>query len=490
MLPFDALTEEDVAVISKYITAYSSCEVDDLRRILRVWDEAKEDYLFSDMFNGNLRMTVPVECENIQMLVNEMVFDKFKPITVSRWYSPERIPGINIEHLKDVLYLNERSGDTHKFIVSFLKHMIDLFYDGAVGDGDIMVLSKLFSTQNLSTNKISENVFSEKVTFKFNDRRVDIVPGAKTISTIGKVVDVFGYPHTELFKRFCNDVTTVVSYKSLTNKDLVLSIHPIDYLTASDNNCGWTSCYNWNDGSSSDACVELMNSSNTIVAYFENTKDEFSFDGHRIPNKSFRVFVTIDKNMLLVGKSYPYGCSELSKAILNAVEKVVPFNYDRHCENYVIWDEREKNDDAIKVVMSQNAYNDFENDDNTEFFCSRNTVSGKYNNVYVCGPLICMSCGGVTSLVNGQKYCHECMKRKKCSVCGYLHNIDELAHNIDVVRIFPHLKSVNHSIQNIGKQCLAMDFVPIGMNMYIDKTEQKCYNNSIDYNKWTHHYNC
>ena len=57
-----------------------------------------------------------------------------------------------------------------------------------------------------------------------------------------------------------------------TNKmtgTLCLSIHPLDYATASDNDNGWSSCMSWRD----DGCyrmgtVEMMNSPMVICAYF------------------------------------------------------------------------------------------------------------------------------------------------------------------------------------------------------------------------------
>ena len=66
---------------------------------------------------------------------------------------------------------------------------------------------------------------------------------------------------------------------------LCLSIHPLDYITISDNNCDWDSCMTW----TGDDCpgeyrlgtLEMMNSPSVVVAYLDSKEPYHPLDDGR-----------------------------------------------------------------------------------------------------------------------------------------------------------------------------------------------------------------
>ena len=69
------------------------------------------------------------------------------------------------------------------------------------------------------------------------------------------------------------DVSLILNQRYLEG-NLCLSIHPIDYLTASVNECGWSSCYNpfKSTGDNFRATIAYMMNPYTIIAYLESHK--------------------------------------------------------------------------------------------------------------------------------------------------------------------------------------------------------------------------
>ena len=77
--------------------------------------------------------------------------------------------------------------------------------------------------------------------------------GCKLSRLLGKLAKHFEVDGYEEFRILASQVT---NQKKLTGK-LCLSIHPLDFFTMSDNNCGWETCMNWmnaNNGDGGEYC--------------------------------------------------------------------------------------------------------------------------------------------------------------------------------------------------------------------------------------------
>ena len=73
---------------------------------------------------------------------------------------------------------------------------------------------------------------------------------------LSKIATAYNLPGFEDFRIAQSLVTNQANLKGY----ITLSIHPLDYMTMSDNNCGWDSCMSWQEeGCYRQGTVEMMN---------------------------------------------------------------------------------------------------------------------------------------------------------------------------------------------------------------------------------------
>lgn len=121
-------------------------------------------------------------------------------------------------------------------------------------------------------------------------------------------------------EQLANDVS-VINNNSKVNATISISIHPLDYLTMSDNDCGWQSCMSWEtDGCYHAGTVEMMNSPCVVVAYLEASEPlhrNLYKDNHwEWNNKRWRCLFIVDKNFICGVKQYPYEDNALLDTIV------------------------------------------------------------------------------------------------------------------------------------------------------------------------------
>ena len=103
------------------------------------------------------------------------------------------------------------------------------------------------------------------------------------------------------------------------NANLCLSIHPLDYMTASYNDNNWHSCMNWLQGEYRRGVIEMMNSKCVVVAYLESAHDKLTFYGadvHYWNSKKWREFFIVRPNYITGIKGYPYWNRNLEDTVL------------------------------------------------------------------------------------------------------------------------------------------------------------------------------
>lgn len=223
-----------------------------------------------------------------------------------------------------------------------------------------------------------------------------------------------------------DDWRTHLSYLTMnTNQapELVLSIHPIDFLTLSDNNCNWSSCYSTlNQGCFCSSTVTMMNSKLAVVAYIENSTP-FIVDGvGQIPNKQWRSLLFVDKDILLAGVAYPYECEELQKYALKEIKKRVAhkfhwyykYNYEPYVDlkgyfsNANLYEKGAGKQDyqkhKILIRTPRGTYNDFTSGEHFSQLCCRNDVP-HYKIINVGGRRTSMLDGETTRYFSSPTMC-------------------------------------------------------------------------------------
>jgi hypothetical protein len=171
---------------------------------------------------------------------------------------------------------------------------------------------------------------------------LQIQPGTKIIKAWGKVIDYFkdDYPfNLKVFEEFKKKYAIIMTEKKITTT-FCISIHPMDYITMSDNNSNWESCMNWMDkGCYHTGTIEMMNSNNVLCCYFlnPNKSNLFVFDKETIDektgeligvwnNKAWRQLFYITKDIIMGGKAYPYASKDITLTILDQIKVLAAEN--------------------------------------------------------------------------------------------------------------------------------------------------------------------
>lgn len=127
----------------------------------------------------------------------------------------------------------------------------------------------------------------------------------------------FSYDEDELRK--AQDLASQYIQKTKVKGILCLSVHPLDFMTISENNSNWRSCHSM-DG---EYCVGNMNymlDTSTFVVYLKSEKDEqlICFPENMLwNNKKWRVLAHLNDlgNCIWFSKQYPFNCMRLIKEL-------------------------------------------------------------------------------------------------------------------------------------------------------------------------------
>ena len=282
---------------------------------------------------------------------------------------------------------------------------------------------------------------------------ITITEGTKLMKVCGKLAKMIG--KEDSFENFRIMHSKLNDYHKIDGT-LVLSIHPIDYLTMSDNNYDWDSCMSWrNGGCYRRGTVEMMNSKSAIVAYWKGK--DFYPAGHYydpIPDKKWRTLVLATNDFLATIKAYPYRHDEAAMELISWLKdlglKNLGIEYGEtigSSKNHFSWNEND-----FITFNTDTMYNDF--GCSTMHFFARNVNAEVPENVYtrryknpdnidsdVCnyqynysGEDVCMYCGRITSdyYSTSDVYCTECTEDdSRGEYIGCCTNCDEEVYDGD-----------------------------------------------------------
>lgn len=226
----------------------------------------------------------------------------------------------------------------------------------------------------------------------------------------------------ERIERVRISLSTVRNQASF-NTQLCLSIHPLDYLTASENNNGWRSCMNIWDGEYRRGVIEMMNSPYVVVAYTPSEHEETRFGTHFWNSKKWREFFIVHPTEGIFGiKGYPYWNTSLEEATLNWIKELL---VDQEYTDIISYHIHEAKDAIITMPVNMYCgpamYNDFYG--NNIYRCIVSTSGGlfKGEKTYIdySGATECLVCGESGEFDNEASFtCYECCEYHTCCKCG------------------------------------------------------------------------
>lgn len=408
----EKITPEELDAIRDYIYSYAgedgcplySSDGINVKHILRFW--AKEKITLCRLFGGNLILSKPISY---------------------------KIPPRELEDKIDRELFDSEAGS--EFVRNFNVWNNNTFTRSNIF-GNSHIYCQLRSLLYLHT--LASNTYNgDKIVLPVNEKKKIVVnPGCKVSKVLGKIAAAFnikGYEDFRIAHSMC------LNQKRLEG-ELCLSIHPLDYMTMSDNDCDWESCMNWRYGGDyRQGTVEMMNSPCVVVAYLKSSSDMELIDSgdnsFMWNNKKWRQLYIVTPEVISNIKPYPYAnpdldiyCKEWLRELaekdggfgtyLPTLQKI--FNRDAN----ILSDGK-----AIHFSFTTNVmHNDYSGEH--EVYVSSGLTNGQSVQINFSGVTECMYCGQDYSeyrdnIPTSSLLCSECGHFRVCEDCGYHLDEDE-----------------------------------------------------------------
>ena len=441
---FNKLPEVDKELICRYIDTYGggnqSLSTERLNHYLRFWSENKQNFYkaFGEKF-------ILKERVDVQKPKNIMVEEMDNLL----WnYDSKSYKNIIIRKLIDTVdtklnYLSTCEGIRNS----------DFYYD---------IHYKFFDAKYLVDNIYDGPKYIIPKEYTKNKKPFVIQNGCKIMRTLGKLVSLLDIDFNVYFCEKCDaylmaddnnnnnhnhcDICNSDSIQKTTafeifrqahsqilnqkllKGNLCLSIHPLDFVTMSDNNCGWSSCMSWwEEGDYRLGTVEMMNSKYVVIAYLEAEDSMHLVDGYRWNNKRWRQLFIINEDMIIGNRQYPYDNEDLETICLNKLKDLMhsigfgPYTSDltiirNHCINNI-------NDKKVMISYdTEYMYNDLYG--NRTGLIALDNINTKEYYVNFSGPAVCIDCGeiidGSNFISHSMLICTSCGDYYYCDGCGEL----------------------------------------------------------------------
>lgn len=442
MIDIEVLDNDREDIIS-YINAYApsgerpAAPMASFSYLMRHWAYYKESLY--KIFNGNLILRKPYSYK----IPREKLYKKMD----KEWRKNENFACLNTIYRKII------DGEAQLNVYRY--SMMNIFsYHALVDNNCQSVMTDLFYFGEQKPPK-----------FKFpgESKPFQIFPEMKPMKALRKIFEAYGDKYDSNWRTYFEEVRLAVS-RVLNNAnlhgELCLSIHPLDYMTMSDNDNDWCSCMRWQGGGGeySQGTIEMMNSPTVLVAYLHNPKNPMCLpNGHEWNNKIWRQLWVVSDEVITEVKAYPYDDENISSTVFNWIKDLVRDTWGDY-ENRII----EGNESELPVTKDWNiAFNFREGYMYNDFGCApRDHMAGinipkinsRYNrrnnasdtvwaDVEYSGPCECMWCGGDIASgtdydyddesINGWRICGSCVGRYSCDCCGNLYNSQDSLFYVD-----------------------------------------------------------
>ena len=255
----------------------------------------------------------------------------------------------------------------------------------------------------------------------------------KILAKIAKEYDLAGFENFRiLHSQALND--------KYAEGELHLSVHPLDYMTMSDNEEGWSSCMSWmNDGEYRRGTVEMMNSPIVIEAYIPNEEEEMClYNDTYWNNKRWRELFIVDEKAIIGIKGYPCWNREVEKITMEWIRKLAQKNLGwEYCSDTFTLKSSSRYDrrkelmvDDVEVGIEVTTYTDAMYNDviythnvyvGSNFWKQTLQPEGeKKIELWYSGRSTCMQCGGIDEVYDNESFliCEKCESHFHCAQCG------------------------------------------------------------------------
>lgn len=303
----------------------------------------------------------------------------------------------------------------------------------------------IFNESSWAENKYAGPTFEVVMP---NGSRNKIASGCKVMKALGRLVKALDDESiSEDFETLRLRQSQILNDARI-NAELCISIHPLDFMTASYNSNNWRSCMCWTDGEYRRGVVEMMNSPMVVVAYIESHKESLNFycgrprEDKTWNSKRWREFFIVTPNVISGIKGYPYWNRGLEDAALKKLREMFgPIFGVNYSESIINWTadsecvESSRGDIYCRphFECGPAMYNDFYgNNEYHTIFVENYHGEDERGNFWIdySGPSECVCCGDVENEFDGEGelICTDCVTHYVCCKCG-----DEIYSEDDLI---------------------------------------------------------
>lgn len=402
MTPYEALTEADKETILNYIHDVGGGNLPDNRlpTFLSSWNSEKEQ-LFQ-IFGEKLRLERPIVYNTPKKEIQNKV--------------------------DDVIAKHDR-------FIDMLRNTIN----NNIPREDGAIFNSVYGTLTISSTLV-DNVYPERTWQNLpydlhtpQGNRIRIAAGVKPMRIIGKLAHAFGYEQE--YEQFRIEISQALNVAHLEG-NLCLSIHPMDYMTMSDNDCNWRSCMSWyHDGEYKLGTLEMLGSSYCVVAYLTSEEPyRFSYyvdDNNSWINKKWRQLLFIHPAFIVGNRNYPFDAPDIEAIAMEWLKELAEnANFSEYqperielCNGKT---ERELFEKPFMLSLQmKEMYNDLGINwyylaKNFKDYITKDSWNLRSLKVELSGDARCIDCGYVIDYTPDPRYlqCDSCIKGFECSCCG------------------------------------------------------------------------
>ena len=284
---------------------------------------------------------------------------------------------------------------------------------------------RIFYIDNLFDNLYTHYI--EPIDIKFpNGKILKIRNRCKIMRACQKIANAFGW--TKEYEEFRIKHSIILNQKRIKGT-LCLSIHPLDYMTMSDNNSNWDSCMSWvESGEYRQGTVEMMNSPCVVVAYVKSNNNSYMIDNFAWSNKKWRKLFVVTKEVIVGVKDYPYENEDISNAALDWLKELAETNleWEYHNKRGILACNHSDIVEAANLrFYTDYMYNDFSSSPR-EHYIGADVEYGECIHINFSGESECMICGNPCIESADSLACLDCYHMTKCCECGEYHEIDKM----------------------------------------------------------------
>lgn len=434
------IPEEEKNLLNDYVNMYMYSQYDtdtedacsSIEYRLRFWNNNKQN-LFR-LLGNNIIISNKVHYKKsdaeLERMIDEMMSDPDKSGTCC--YLSNKFFDIRRDYFDDWSLSSAPNDINHKMIWYMLSDLMDF---GPLARNSV----------DLKRYKdINYFIFDRGP--HYNGKPLKIDKNMKLMRIMAKLVDWFELDKDE-FEKFRIWHSQILNTSELDG-NVCLSIHPLDYLTMSDNACNWDSCMNWyNVGDYRMGTVEMMNSAVVLEAYLTADHPYYplcndparpsSTEQRTWSNKKWRCLYIVNENIITTIKEYPYRNDTINNFVLNWIKELAENNmgWSYFSDVYSVASGKKvylPDDTAIFQMDTKFMYNDYY--DEHPAYVSNDLPSNYHGTINYSGETECMNCGEELEEddfdSSNTVICFKCCGLAQCYDCGGYFDVNEMyEHN-------------------------------------------------------------